>query len=294
MTFARSRNVQRIAAILEVTLVTALTWLAYKAMKLVEPAGFNHSPGLAMLMVSGGLLLLHRRRIDAYGLFTRRWRYGVNLGVMFGSLLLLGAAFEMAILPVADITPTTIPIHTALRIAAIRLPLYLAILLLVTGPACQRALETAPIGFTLPLLAVLLAAAPAMAIHHGGAVGRVIGVTSALVLCTGLGEEMFFRGYVQSRLNGVFGRPWRILTVSLGPGLLVSSALFALIHVLNPARPFHGSWELSWLWGVSTFLSGLLFGWLRDLTGGSWAPAIVHALTGEYRGIWQVFLSNPS
>jgi hypothetical protein len=34
----------------------------------------------------------------------------------------------------------------------------------------------------------------------------------------GLGEEVSFRGFVQSRQNESFGRPWRLLGVDLGPG----------------------------------------------------------------------------
>jgi hypothetical protein len=32
----------------------------------------------------------------------------------------------------------------------------------------------------------------------------------------GFGEEILFRGYMQSRLNEDFGRPWRLRGVSFG------------------------------------------------------------------------------
>jgi hypothetical protein len=39
----------------------------------------------------------------------------------------------------------------------------------------------------------------------------------------GFGEEIFFRGYIQSRVDQAFGLPFRLLGFEFGPGLLVSS-----------------------------------------------------------------------
>ncbi|PZN07563.1 MAG: hypothetical protein DIU69_11460 [Bacillota bacterium] len=51
----------------------------------------------------------------------------------------------------------------------------------------------------------------------------------------GLGEELFFRGYVQSRLNEAFGRPYQLWSARFGPGMILAALLFGLTHVLNPA-----------------------------------------------------------
>ena len=53
------------------------------------------------------------------------------------------------------------------------------------------------------------------------------------ILFLGLGEELLFRGYIQSRLNAAFGRPFRFSGVSWGWGVVIASALFGLMHVLN-------------------------------------------------------------
>ncbi|MEM4809759.1 MAG: CPBP family intramembrane glutamic endopeptidase, partial [Desulfurococcaceae archaeon] len=58
----------------------------------------------------------------------------------------------------------------------------------------------------------------------------------------GLVEEAYFRGYMQSRLNEVFEKCWRRLVfkawrVDYGVSLLLTSVIFALIHVVNYWNP---------------------------------------------------------
>ncbi len=81
-------------------------------------------------------------------------------------------------------------------------------------------------------------------------------------------EEYFFRGYVQSEVNRVFGKKYRFLNVPFGPGLIFSSLLFAFAHILT-----RGDWFRS-----NVIFASLLFGWLREKTGGIVAPVIAHGL----------------
>ncbi len=91
-------------------------------------------------------------------------------------------------------------------------------------------------------------------------------------------EELLFRGYVQSRLNAALGRPRVFLGVSWGWGLILTSLLFGLWHVLNPLNPWQGQWGLAWTWGLWTTCLGLLLGWTREKTGGLLAPWLWHGL----------------
>lgn len=286
-------RMKRIAAVLEVTAVTALTWAAYKAMKLVEPGGLNYSPGLAMLAAASILLLLHRREFASYGIVSAGWRSGLNLGVVLALLMLLGGAIEMALFPSSLLPPTKRSIQVSLVRETVRIPIYLLILFLLMRWNWRRALERVPLMCTLSLLTALVIAAPAFAAYRGAPGSHAAGVATSLVFFTAIGEEVFFRGYVQSRLNGVFGRPWRFWGASFGPGLFIASLLFGLIHVFNPTKPYEGRWEFSWVWGAGAFLvGGVLYGYLREWTGSIWCGTVVHALSGEYQGIWQVFLSK--
>jgi membrane protease YdiL (CAAX protease family) len=87
-----------------------------------------------------------------------------------------------------------------------------------------------------------------------------------------LPEELFFRGYLQSRLCERWPPTRRLLGAPVGLGLLVSSALFALGHVLvdfNPQR-------------LAVFFPGLVFGWMRARTGSLAPAALFHALCNLY------------
>ena len=126
----------------------------------------------------------------------------------------------------------------------------------------------------------------------------VLGRLSLIIVSTvfwqfffsGFGEEIVWRGYVQSGLNRVFGRPMRVFGVQFGAGLIITSILFGLLHAFNTYDPEIGLASLSWGWALFTMFSGLLFGILRENTGSLLAPGIAHGLpdaVGEALG--QIF-----
>ena len=81
-----------------------------------------------------------------------------------------------------------------------------------------------------------------------------------------LPEEAFFRGYLQTALDGARPR-WRVLGADLGPGWLLSAAIFAVGHVLTvPQVP-----------RLAVFFPALIFGWMFKRTGGIVAPILFHA-----------------
>lgn len=82
----------------------------------------------------------------------------------------------------------------------------------------------------------------------------------------GLVEEAYFRGYVQSRLNEVFEKRWRRLVfkawrVDYGVGLLLTSVIFALMHIVNYWNPITLRWEPAW-WMPIHILGAFAFGCL--------------------------------
>jgi membrane protease YdiL (CAAX protease family) len=122
-------------------------------------------------------------------------------------------------------------------------------------------------GWTWLLVAVLAILVPFAVLKRAGVfpgslAGDPLGPEGALfhLLLVVLPEEVFFRGYVQSRLGrGAGGRAFRIL---------FGAALFALAHVVV---------ETGWI-RVAVFLPGVVMGWLREKTGGLLAPAGFHWL----------------
>ena len=92
------------------------------------------------------------------------------------------------------------------------------------------------------------------------------------VIVIALPEELFFRGYLLGELEKLYPPTRRLLGGGVGKALLVSSALFALGHVLvdlNPTRAI-------------VFVPGMLFGWMRSATGSIAAGTCAHALSNLY------------
>ncbi|MFT3876509.1 MAG: type II CAAX endopeptidase family protein [Propioniciclava sp.] len=92
------------------------------------------------------------------------------------------------------------------------------------------------------------------------------------LLVVGPGEELLFRGIMQTRLDQAFGRPWRIFGTDLGWGWALASVIFGLAHYLSASAPFQGGWAL---W---TAVSGLLFGYVRAKGGSFVASGLVHGV----------------
>jgi membrane protease YdiL (CAAX protease family) len=87
------------------------------------------------------------------------------------------------------------------------------------------------------------------------------------LLVIALPEEAFYRGYLQKALDNAWPPKRRFLGAPLGAGILVTSALFALGHLLT--QPYVGR--------LAVFFPALLFGWLRTRTGGIGAAVLLHA-----------------
>jgi membrane protease YdiL (CAAX protease family) len=83
-----------------------------------------------------------------------------------------------------------------------------------------------------------------------------------------LPEEAFFRGYLQTSFDRTWPPRVRVLGAMVGPGLLVSAAIFAVGHLLT----------IRHIPRLAVFFPALLFGWLRARTGGIGAGLFYHAL----------------
>ena len=90
------------------------------------------------------------------------------------------------------------------------------------------------------------------------------------LIFVGFLEEFFFRGYVQTRLNEAFARPYSLFSVNYGAGLMLAALIFGLFH------PLTVSGENPWAWSLWTATGGLIFGFLREKSGAVVTPALVH------------------
>lgn len=82
-----------------------------------------------------------------------------------------------------------------------------------------------------------------------------------------LPEELFFRGAIFTLLERAWPAKRRFLGAPVGWAIVVSAALFALIHLPKDGDPR----------ALATFFPGLMFGWMRAKTGSILAPTLAHA-----------------
>jgi membrane protease YdiL (CAAX protease family) len=121
-------------------------------------------------------------------------------------------------------------------------------------------------------------------------VWKAIALFLTYAVFVGFGEEILYRGYMQSRLNEVFGKPYSFFGVAFGWGALITALLFGLTHI-GVLRWILGlSTEVTLAWGFWTIFSGLVFGLVREKTGSILAPALLHGLPQAIATVAMLFL----
>jgi CAAX protease family protein len=111
-------------------------------------------------------------------------------------------------------------------------------------------------------------------VHDGAPLFALAGGLVILIF-TGLPEEVLFRGFIQTMLVRLTGRPLL--------GLVVASLVFGAAHLDNgPHAP-------DWRYGILATLAGLAYGWVYLRTRRILAPAIAHTLVDV---TWSVFFKG--
>ena len=98
--------------------------------------------------------------------------------------------------------------------------------------------------------------------------GWLLNLILVQLLLVALPEEVFYRGYLQTRLDALLGPSRSFLGVRIhGWSIIVTSALFAVGHFLVIPHPQR----------LAVFFPSLLFGWIRCATGSVTAAILFHA-----------------
>lgn len=98
--------------------------------------------------------------------------------------------------------------------------------------------------------------------------GWMLSLLLTQLILVAVPEEFFFRGFLQERLHQAWGRDGiHIWGLPLTWGIVVSSVLFALVHLISNLSPAR----------LTVFFPSLLFGALRERTGGITASVVYHA-----------------
>jgi membrane protease YdiL (CAAX protease family) len=274
---------RRLAAIVEVTFAFALVHVSFRAIKhftamgqLDVSSGLNFTPGLVMILFTAATLLLCRRSFAAYGISVAQWADGLKLGLLWGLVLVGGAGVLMLfhIRHQAGGPPPTMKEGIAYGLAS--LVGFLVLARLVRRQSLG--LKQVPTGVCSALLLGVFCVPLLVAWYYGRPLFHTLLTVAWLVVGAGIGEEVFYRGYVQSRLNEVFGRPFHLWGVEFGAGLFVSSVLFGFLHASNSVDYFHGRFTFAWGFGVAAFGTGLLYGCLREINGSIVPGAVTHSI----------------
>ncbi len=262
-TLIRFRSIdQRIVAVLEVLGVFLATftliWLA--ALLPIDQNLRRFVSYTIMIAFPLFVLLVTRRDLKTYGLTFHPLKDQLDLALAVLPLVLIDSAIYGWLLP-KFIPNAIITWQGALSLSLTSIVFFLMIAWILRAKpspvmVLPALLISAPMAFLPPQLVSFL----------------------FYLLFLGPGEEFLFRGYIQSRLNVAFGRPFRFWGVSWGWGLVITSLIFGLMHVLNPFNPFLGKFDLYIWWGVWTFFGGITFGYIREKAGSILPTALLHGL----------------
>jgi membrane protease YdiL (CAAX protease family) len=229
---------------------------------------WNYFSHILMIALSVGAIALTKKGFASAGFTLKNWRYDLSIAVI---CVISAAAFIPALIfpSLAD----NAPLNSVFAIAAT------LVALLVVSKERTANEKTSSSKKGMQLLALVPAfsvAAIVASINYG----LIVSTAIFQFFFAGFGEEIMFRGYMQSRLNEGFGYSWKFAGVKFGPGLLIASILFGVLHLLNPLlnNPLQGQYTLAIWSGITSTFGGFLFGFVREKTGDVLAPSIAHGL----------------
>jgi hypothetical protein len=93
----------------------------------------------------------------------------------------------------------------------------------------------------------------------------------------GIDEELAFRGILLALLVSVFGKPWRIMGISVGWGAVAVTSLFGFAHGFEAAAQ-GAPWLITALISLISSVMGVLLLWLKEKTGSIWLGVVIHNL----------------
>lgn len=266
----------RLKALLEVLIVLLIVEACIAGLQLTPWAQLKSSLGgrafleyLLVIAIPLLALVLTRRNLAEYGIVLRPLRYHLEVAAI-GFVPVVITAFALNLLDWKNW-------WSAFSIGLLLIiDLQVVSWLLRKHPRSEGSSAAPPINLAGLALALVLLSRPAAAAPAGS-----FPITLIFFLAfVAPGEELLFRGYIQTRLDQAFGKPFHFGGIHWGPGLLISALLFGLWHVLTPFAVafFNGGFTPVWPWAFWTVFLGILLGYLRERTGSLAAPALLHAV----------------
>ncbi len=267
----------KLFAIFEVLLVYALMQtliVSLGSITLVQQEkqvlGWSYSVPLVCFVIFPALVIwLARRNWAEYGVSLADWRTNLDVGVKAFVVLIIPHAIGRGI-------PTFLGLSSQIRDVAIGICWVIAIAVMIWVMSRHKPVASGK--NNLILIAVLLLIPILLGLWMRKLSVVVVSTIVWQFLLSGFGEEFAFRGYFQSRLNQVFGRPMRLFGIQFGLGVIVASLLFGLLHAFGSYDPALGFASLGWSVMIVNTLAGFFLGIIREKTGTLLAPGIAHGL----------------
>lgn len=258
----------KLKAILEVVFVFCITIL-FMAVAIISPLGKWERrvtnrffiEYVIMIAVPLFVLLVNRRSLPDYGVSLKNLKYHLDVAMT-------------AFVPVAIASVPLMYLDHKRWDGALILAMIEIVVLFVLG----RLLKVKPSANGNGILACGVLLIVNSSLVSEAKLGNAISALIFYVFFLGFGEELLFRGYIQSRLNAAFGKPFRFFGVSWGWGIIITSLLFGFMHVLNLGSLATGDWTLAWWWGFWVIFAGCVLGFVREKTGSIVASTLLHGL----------------
>jgi membrane protease YdiL (CAAX protease family) len=237
----------------------------------LSPVAQSYISGAMLILIPVAILWLTRRDWRAYGFTLEGWRENLDIGMSAYLIRMIGGSGIGLLLYVGLSYRSLAGGLIMLALVMIEIAL-LGVVLRRPRSAPARAMPNLAILVGLLLLPIVVG------IVTQRLTAAVVSMVVWQFIFSGFGEEAYYRGYMQSRINQEFGRPWHVFGISFGPGLLIAAFIFGLSHVLNNFNPLIGDYRLWWGWGLWTCAGGLFFGLIREKCGSLLGPGIAHGL----------------
>jgi len=250
----------------------------------VDPGWRTLIFGLQAIIIPIAIIWLSKRNWSTYGLGRTNLRYLIHYGFI-GAMLMMLSGMGFGFLKSQQINPAGMKGSLLMTIIAMIMILILFFAFRHLNQNKNSDGNRRPrILYKLIILIGMVLCPIVVAIIRKSLTFEIIAWDSYFLFMVGFGEEIKYRGYFQSRVNEEYGRPWEILGIRFGPGLIVVSVLFGLSHIgqFGTFNPFEGQFNINPWMGLQAFFGSLFFGLIREKSGSVISSSIAHGVPNAF------------
>ena len=222
------------------------------------------------------IILFLKRDFQSYGLSKAKWKFNIDIGISLFLFAMIPFLLGYSIISLIGLG--LLDMGGALILTGFCIMALFLILKFLKKRNVDEEIENPKLRNDIIILVSLLLFPLLIGLLFNNFNNNLVSLVIWQFIVSGFGEEFKYRGYYQSTINREFGRPYKLAGIEFGPGLIITSILFAISHVLNPFNPFIGQYGISIWWGTFTFVTGFTFGLIREKSRSIMAAGLYHGL----------------